>query len=447
MKSTSKMYETRRKRKSSEPMPKSRVDWKRTKVDTISHILDSDESTSTSEVEEEERANGSSISSVESEEQPELSGCTADDGDDQIRKPTHKNRSTTIESSESSSDSEPGLRVLVRRRRTIAEDDDSWNKANEGEPSEEVRAQIKKQKRKDDLKQLVEKKRSKNPRASWESDEASSSSVYIPLTSETMGEDEDSQEMKDFIEEDEEDDEEDQEGEEGNRPSRYQELFLRHRLPQFASNDLYTHLRKVINALLINIADKTFLDTLYEGERKKRYAKDMLKSLNYLDDRVINPRLEKLTASCRWKPRYKERVDSYPKLYIRTIKSEEQTCDACELYRYCRYMVTLSGQAYDSETLEKDDFLSEDKQWLVVGATCGRRTEVYHRVRHYKFHLYQRCIPFLRISEELSVKETVEMALSKMEKEKFIQDEIELLHTYVDAAETFQDETEESLIS
>ncbi|KAM5181040.1 coiled-coil domain-containing protein 82 isoform 2-T2 [Mantella aurantiaca] len=390
MKSTSKMYETRRKRKSSEPMPKSRVDWKRTKVDTISHILDSDESTSTSEVEEEERANGSSISSVESEEQPELSGCTADDGDDQIRKPTHKNRSTTIESSESSSDSEPGLRVLVRRRRTIAEDDDSWNKANEGEPSEEVRAQIKKQKRKDDLKQLVEKKRSKNPRASWESDEASSSSVYIPLTSETMGEDEDSQEMKDFIEEDEEDDEEDQEGEEGNRPSRYQELFLRHRLPQFASNDLYTHLRKVINALLINIADKTFLDTLYEGERKKRYAKDMLKSLNYLDDRVINPRLEKLTASCRWKPRYK---------------------------------------------------------WLVVGATCGRRTEVYHRVRHYKFHLYQRCIPFLRISEELSVKETVEMALSKMEKEKFIQDEIELLHTYVDAAETFQDETEESLIS
>ncbi|XP_018408441.1 PREDICTED: coiled-coil domain-containing protein 82 [Nanorana parkeri] len=444
MEITSKMYETRQKRKSNETIPKSRVDWKRTKVDSISHILDSDESTSTSE--EEEQVDSSSVSSVENEEQLGLSGGTADDGEDNIRKPRHKRRSMTIESSDSSSDSdEPGVRTLVRRRRAIDDDDDDpLNKENNGEPSGEVKAPNKKQLRKDNLKQLVEKRRSKNPRNSWESDEASSSSVYSPLTPETLGEDEDSQEMKDFIEQDEEEDPED---EDGNRPSRYQELFLKHRIPQFASNDLYTHLQKVIKALLINIADNTFLETLYEGKREKRYAKDMLKSLNYLDERIIAPRLEKLTTSCRWKPRYKERVNAYPKLNISIMIAVKQSCDACELLRYCTYFVALSGQAYDSETLENDDFLPEDKQLLVVGKTCGRRTEVYHRVRHYKFHLYQSCIPFLQKSKKHSVKESVEIALSKMEEQQFITEAVDRLQNYVDAAETFKDETEESLIA
>ncbi|XP_040196118.1 coiled-coil domain-containing protein 82 isoform X2 [Rana temporaria] len=383
MESTSRTYQTRQKRKSNEPIPKSRVDWKRTKIDAISRIVDSDESNSTSE-EEEERDDSSSLSSVENEEQLEVSKCTTDDGEDTIKKPRHKNRSMTIESGDSSSDSDgPGLRVLVRRRRTIDEDDDSLNIPNDGRVSEEAKAQIKKQKRKDSLNQLVEKRRSRNPRASWESDEASSSSEYIPLTPETMGEDEDSQEMDDFIEQDEEDEVD----EDGNRSMRYQELFLRHKLPQFACNDLHTHLEKVIRAFLINIVDDKFLVTLYGGKRKKRYAKEMLKSLNHLDERVLSPRLEKLITSCRWKPRYKERVNSYPKLHLRVIKAEKQSCGACELFRYCKYVVTLSGQAYDNETLENDNFLPEDKQ------------------------------------------------------------EIDRLQMYVDAAETFQDETEESLIS
>ncbi|XP_072258953.1 coiled-coil domain-containing protein 82 isoform X2 [Pyxicephalus adspersus] len=440
------MYETRQKRKSSEPIPKSRVDWKRTKVDTISHILDSDETTSTSEEEEEEEVDSSSISSVENEEQLELSVGTANDGEEKIRKPRIKNRSMTIESSDSSSDSDgPGLGVLVRRPRAIHEDDDDLNVAKDGGSSEQDKEQIKKQKRKDKLKQLVEKRRSRNSKTSLGSDEASSSSEYIPLTPDTLQyEDEDSEEMKDFIEEDDEDDQED---EDGNRPSKYQNLFLRHKIVQSTSNNISTHLRKVIKAFLINIADNTFLESLYEGKRKKMYAKDMLKSLNYLDDHVLAPRLDKLTTSCRWKARYKERVNSYPKLNTNVIRAEEQACDACKLIRYCKYVVTLSGQAYDSETLENDNFLSEDKQWLVVGTTCGRRTEVYHRLRHYKFHLYQRCIPFLPKSKKLSAKEKVERALSKMDKEQFIEREVKLVEIYVDAAETFQDENEESLIS
>lgn len=47
-----------------------------------------------------------------------------------------------------------------------------------------------------------------------------------------MGEDEDSQEMDDFIEEDVEDEVD----EDGNRSMRYRELFLRHRLPQCMSH-------------------------------------------------------------------------------------------------------------------------------------------------------------------------------------------------------------------
>lgn len=184
MESSSKTYETRHKRKSEEPIPKSRVDWKRTRVDSITHILDSDESSSTSE-EEEEQVDSSSISSVENEEEPEGSGCNADDGEDHIRKPRHKNRSMTIESSDSSSDSdEPGVRTLVRRRRAIDEDDDD---PLNGGLTEEAKAQNKKEMRKDKLKQLVEERRSRNPKTSWESDEVSLV-MHEPVFQKILGE-------------------------------------------------------------------------------------------------------------------------------------------------------------------------------------------------------------------------------------------------------------------
>ncbi|XP_075054872.1 coiled-coil domain-containing protein 82-like [Mixophyes fleayi] len=449
MESTSKNYDTRRKRKSSESVPKSRVDWKRTKVDSINHILDSDE-LSTSE-EGTEGDDGDSSSTGESErKQSDILTPSADNGDDHINKPRQRRKSTMITSSDSSSDGDWTVRRVCSKRRCIDEDDETHEgkdrnlkEIRETSEDEEAEAHLKKQKRLERLNQLAERRRSRCRTSSRESFELSSSDMNAPLTLEVPSESEDSDSMSDFIEPD---DEENQNEEVGDVLAKHRDLFRKHNISQFACSDLHSHLQKVIKAFLINIADNTFLTTLYERTREKRYAKDLLRSLNYLQERILAPRLEKLTTSCRWTSSYKERVSCYPDLGIKGIGSEHQHCDACKLQRHCSFQVTLSGQAYDKETLENDDFLPNDKQVLFVGNVCASRTKVYHQTQHYKYHLYQRCIPFLEEIEEVPAKELVDRALSKMEEEEFINKEVDLLEGYLNDADYFQEEMLDSLI-
>lgn len=55
-------------------------------------------------------------------------------------------------------------------------------------------------------------------------------------------------------------------------------------------------------------------------------------------------------------------MDCYPNVHI-TLKSPKyMSCHACELNRYCKFNVMLSGKLYNSRTLETDDFMSDDKQ-------------------------------------------------------------------------------------
>ncbi|XP_075707629.1 coiled-coil domain-containing protein 82 isoform X2 [Rhinoderma darwinii] len=412
METTSKNYNTRQKRKLVEPTLKSRVDWKRTKKDTISYILDSVESLTSEEEESEETDEESDDSSCtgESEDQSEETTIPEEDGEEErIKKPRLK-KSAMIGSDSSSDSDGPGEKVTVKRSCVIKEDD------SDEADDKKTKAHIKKQKRLETLKRLAERQRSRSRSISHEATEESPHDAYAPLTPETLCQsEEDSSNLSDFIVQDEE------ENNDGNPTSSYQELFKKHHISLSACHDLSSHLHKVIKAFLINIIDKKFLTTLYEGVRKKRYAKDMLNSLNYLDDRIIRPRLERLTTSCRWTKKYEERINCYPHLHVQDIPTKKTLCKACNLKRVCRYRMTLSGQAYDNKTLEDDDFLHDDKQVLVIGNVCASRTEVYHQLRHYKYFLYQRCIPFIDENKEDAVNEIVESALSEMEAKDFLE--------------------------
>ncbi|CAJ0921523.1 unnamed protein product [Ranitomeya imitator] len=142
-----------------------------------------------------------------------------------------------------------------------------------------------------------------------------------------------------------------------------------------------------------------------------------------------------------------ERINSYPKLHVRKITAEEMSCEACDLHRYCGHLVTLSGQAYDNQTLESDDFLQNDWQKLVIGKVCANRTEAYHQLRHYKYFLYRRCIPFIEETKEESANEIVELALSKMEAKNFLGTEVSYLESYLNEADYFQEENKDWLLS
>ncbi|XP_056417498.1 coiled-coil domain-containing protein 82 [Hyla sarda] len=430
MKVISKTYDTRRKRKADESTATSRVDWKRTKRDSISHILDSDESYTS---EEEETGEESDDSTEESEDQPEETTHDEEDGDEgRIKKPRLKSRSATIDS-ESSSDSDgPAERVNVKRSCVIKEED------SDGAQDEETKAHNKKQKRMEKLKALAKKQRSRSRSTRYEETEEGSQDSHSPLPPETPCESEDSGDLSDFIVQD--DVENNNNGEAENPTFNYKDLLRKHRISLSDSHDLSSHLQKIIKAFLINIVDGDFLISLYDGVRKKRYAQDMLKSLDHLDNRIIGPRLERLTTSCRWTKKYKERLNSYPELYVKNVAAEEASCEACELHRTCSYTVTLSGQAYDNETLEDDDFLKNDKQKLLIGGVCYRRTEAYHQLRHYKYYLYQRCIPLIDKTKGDSANKIVDLALSVMEDEDFLKKEVSFLEGYLCEADYFQEE-------
>lgn len=213
---------------------------------------------------------------------------------------------------------------------------------------------------------------------------------------------------------------------------------------QFISGSQLTHFQVVVKALLINVLDETFLKSLYSGERTKRYAQEMKASLFHFDERTILPRLENLKQRSRWTDRYKERVECYPKVRLVTLTSLEHVCEACQLQRQCSFNVKLSGQLYDNNTLQEDHFMPNDTQTFSVGSVCASRTEVYHTLKHFKYHLFQHCRTVLEeeksLEKEEAVKDTVNRVFIKLQDGGWISEQYEKFQDHINDADFFQEE-------
>ncbi|XP_016156899.1 PREDICTED: coiled-coil domain-containing protein 82 isoform X2 [Ficedula albicollis] len=404
-----KRYETRNKRAGTEVAPsKSRVDWRRTRRALA--LLDSNEEssasseeqeTATSEGDTDEGDPAAAEGLLPERELGQRAGGVPDDGDDECVVPGKRKRlsaSVVYDSEESE-----GSDVLVRK-------DSSSEASVEEEPP-----------------------------------------CQLPLTP-SEGSETDNDSMKDFVvEEEENDDDDDIDNTEHmkteNQPHQKQpnpsnSELLAHYIPQLPRCDHYVHFKRIVKAFLINAIDDSFLSSLYDGTRQKRYAKDMLLSLHYLDNRFIQPRLENLICRSRWKDRYKERVDCYPDVRISLKNTKNMSCQACEMKRCCKFNVLLSGRLYNSKTLEVDDFMSDDKQVLKVGVVCANRTRVYHNLKHFKYKLYMDCSSVVGLDgvEDEPVKDTVERLFSHLEESGWIQKRYNDLEDYMEDADTFQEE-------
>uniref|UniRef100_A0A8D0G1S6 Coiled-coil domain containing 82 n=1 Tax=Strix occidentalis caurina TaxID=311401 RepID=A0A8D0G1S6_STROC len=411
-------YETRNKTAGTElSSSKSRVDWRRTKRELI--LLDSgDESSGTSEEEEpttsEDEVDEKDETVVKNRlsDQEEKSHCgeVTEDGEDECIVPGKRKRLNTsvLYDSDESEGSDILVRKVFAKRHCIIDEDDSSEEHQPDKtcPTENVSTN-RKQKVFAKLKELARQ------RATWSSE-----------SSET-----DSDSMKDFIVEEEEDDDDDTE-----------HITSENQPPQKKLNTSNSEILTI--AFLINAIDDTFLSSLYDGTRQKKYAQDMLLSLHYLDDRFIQPRLENLISRSRWKDRYKERVDCYPDVRIILKNRENKSCQACELNRHCKFNVLLSGKLYNSRTLEVDDFMSDDKQVLKVGVVCANRTRVYHNLKHFKYKLYMDCSSVTELDgvEDEPVKDTVTRLFSQLEDSGWIQKRYNDLEDYMNDADSFQEE-------
>lgn len=257
--------------------------------------------------------------------------------------------------------------------------------------------------------------------------------------------DEDSEDdsLKDFIVEDEK-------GPTGDGEDTEKTDVLSQLPSEFITRSPLIHFQVVVKSLLINALDENFLKSLYSGERTKRYALEMKDSLIYFDERLVLPRLENLKLRSRWKERYKDRVECYPEVNIKLTESGRR-CEACELDRTGRFYVVLSGQLYHAKTLQEDQFLPEDKQRFCVGSVCASRTEVYHALKHFKYHLFVGCRAMIEEhakkikdgeqgDEEEPVKETVKKVFAALLQNGWINEQYDSLQEHLNKADYFQEE-------
>ncbi|TRY98362.1 hypothetical protein DNTS_021788 [Danionella cerebrum] len=421
--------------------PKSRIDKKKTRVNPIDSLLDdSDEGSlascstsvsSGSEYRDSEDEPGSSDSSYRARD------SDADDSSetDERRAPPRRQRKRPAsapssdddesESSDASSDSssdvggEPLRRAQQRKRLRLPDDSEDEALREKKRKAEITEAAAKRRERKNKLMELakrrkneeeeedLEKNKAGNPKDEAADGEESSEDVenITPLNSSEEEKLENTSDcLKDFIvDEEEQNKSEDLEGDGDDKKM----AFLSKMPRQFITGSQLGHFQLVVKALLINVLDASFLKSLYSGARKKRYAQEMKSSLFHFDERVVLPRLENLKQRSRWKERYKERVESYPKLRVIMTRMQSKGCEACELHRTGRFSVHLSGQLYHNDTLQEDSFMSSDSQVLfsAKGSVCGSRTKVYHALKHFKFHLFERCRTALEAQKEIQDEE------------------------------------------
>ncbi|GAB0180686.1 coiled-coil domain-containing protein 82 [Grus japonensis] len=376
-------YETRNKTTGTGLSSKSRVDWRRTRRELI--LLDSDDESSrtseeeeatTSEDEVDEKDEAVLKNSFSDQEKKSHDGEVTEDGEDECIMPGKRKRLNTsvLYDSDESEDSDILVRKVFAKRRCIMDEDES---SEEQQPdktcSTENVSTNRKQKVFAKLKELATRRATRRSCSSENCEDSDDdaeveSLCHLSLTP-AEGSETDSDSMKDFIVEEEEDDDDDntEHIKSENQPQQ-KELntsnseLLAYYIPRLSRCDHSVHFKRIVKAFLINAIDDTFLSSLYDGTRQKQYAQDMLLSLHYLDDRFIQPRLENLISRSRWKDRYKERVDCYPDVRIILKNPKNMSCQACELNRYCKFNVLLSGKLYNSRTLEADDFMSDDKQ-------------------------------------------------------------------------------------
>lgn len=372
-----------------------------------------------------------------------------EDMEDEYIKPGKRKRlSSVMYDSDESDDSD----ILIRKAngkhpRRVVEDECSSLEMEQETPEKSSAARKREYHQK--LQELSERSRQRQRRNSGRNFEDSEKDSCSGTDEEDEDEDEDDYRydengddymIDDFVVPDEEGNDENKNQQGENLTTSQLKLVKQNSLYSFS--DHITHFERVVKALLINALDESFLETLYAGTRKKSYAKDMVKSLHYLDNRFIQPRLESLVSRSRWKEQYKERVESYSNLSILSKSPKDCICQACGLHRHCKFSVHLSGKLYNIRTMETDDFMSHDKQVFTVGRICAERTRIYHKLKHFKFKLYQDCCIIAKTEEvgDEQVKDTVERVFSHSKESGWIRKKYDQLQDYLNSADYFQDE-------
>ncbi|KAK3891720.1 hypothetical protein Pcinc_004398 [Petrolisthes cinctipes] len=122
----------------------------------------------------------------------------------------------------------------------------------------------------------------------------------------------------------------------------------------------------------------------FKREIPEETHKDIATVLNRLDSAIA------LVFSAAWKKDYREAIQLHPKFSNHSIYSRVN-CEACGRHDHPSSQgIKFSGKPYNRETFETEDFVSYDKSFS-VGRFCHERSEMYHRLYHFRHKLFLAC--------------------------------------------------------
>uniref|UniRef100_A0A3B3Q4M9 Coiled-coil domain containing 82 n=1 Tax=Paramormyrops kingsleyae TaxID=1676925 RepID=A0A3B3Q4M9_9TELE len=418
------MYQTRR-RSSSGLRRSSRVDRRKTRVGILGYLKDSDDSASDTADNASDTADTASDSADSAsgnvvhsnsdnagdrrdKEQPAGSASDEEDACATPRAGRKRSFTAVLADSSSSSDSDevgqPVRKVLPKKRLNLQTPLSDSDEEEEGDAARPEREKEKKRERRDKLLELSRRTRARAGRSVRGTTEVPACALHYNTACDTH--------------------------------TPVVQCFEMRQLEYFQGISVFPR----CNWWIVVFPVMTDVSNAADGVRTKRYACKMKNSLDHLDQRSVIPRLVNLKQRSRWSERYKERVECYPNVKILSIGRFDRTCEACQLHRNTRFCVRLSGQLYDDKTLQEDTFMLNDTQDFRVGVVCANRTEVYHQLKHFKYHLFRQCKAELEKEEEAPVKDMVSKAFSRLRACGWIRQQYEEFEGHLNKADYFQEE-------
>jgi hypothetical protein len=129
--------------------------------------------------------------------------------------------------------------------------------------------------------------------------------------------------------------------------------------------------------------------------------------------------LENMVRSEAWKTGFKEAMETFPILQCEKLYPHDG-CQACARPgRIASKKLTFEGSPYDIKNFESQETSLPSHMSFHVGRYCARRSQLFHRVFHYRFHIREKCVEAVnQFSEKDDV--TTEFVLNKcMDDEKW----------------------------
>jgi len=156
-----------------------------------------------------------------------------------------------------------------------------------------------------------------------------------------------------------------------------------------------SHDFKVVCQLFVHLA-------MMPIDERRSFMEQILKGDDYflVPFQVIRRKLSGArdsVASSLWRRDYREALERFPNLTLMKLDFSTPHCDACNVRKKSTVAGYLKGIPYDELSFEPiiDERDSEDPDdedhrgtSFSFGSSCAARTQIYHRLTHWNYHLY-----------------------------------------------------------